>query len=112
MFYEHLDQTLLLIFFIMTVVFYLVNRIFQGEKQVEYRDDERWRLIKLKSQSITIAYVEIVMLTLGLLFIGLPITFDISIPISVERLSLITFNLLMLKSMIEYFALRYFDKRL
>lgn len=112
MFYEHLDQTLLLIFFITTVGFHFRNLVFQDKKQKEYYDDERWRLVKLKSKSVIISYIEIVMVTLGLLFIILPITFNISIPMSVERLSFITFSLLMSKSMIEYFALKYFDKQL
>lgn len=66
---------------------------------------------KLKAKSVSIDYIDLVMVGLGLLFVGLPITFRVSIQISVERLAAITFNLLMLKSMIEYFALRYFDKR-
>ncbi|MDR2832623.1 MAG: hypothetical protein LBV67_02790 [Streptococcaceae bacterium] len=110
MFYKNLDQTLLFIFFIVAAIFHLVSLVYQDKKEKEYHDDNRWRLIKLKSQSVIISYIEVVMVVLGVLFVGLPITFGIRIPISVERLSLITFNLLLLKSAIKYFSLKYFDK--
>ncbi len=58
-----------------------------------------------------IVYIEVVMISLGLLFIGLLVTSDFSIPI-LERLSLITFNLLMMKPVVEYFTLKYFDRRM
>ncbi|MCO7181463.1 hypothetical protein [Lactococcus formosensis] len=112
MFYEHLDQSLLFVFFVITAIFYLVNRVYQDKKEKEYHNDDRWRMSKLKAKSVSIDYVNLVMVGLGLLFIGLPITFGISLQISVERLAAVTFNLLMLRSMIEYFALRYFDKRM
>lgn len=41
MFYEHLDQSLLLVFFVITAIFYLVNRVYQDKKEKEYRNDER-----------------------------------------------------------------------
>lgn len=112
MFYEHLAQSLLLIFFVIAAIFHLVNRVYQDKKEKEYRNDERWIMIKLKAKSVSIDYVNLVMVGLGILFIGLPITFGISLQISVERLAAVTFNLLMLRSMIEYFALRYFDKHM
>lgn len=58
-----------------------------------------------------IVYIEVVMISLGLLFIGLLVTSDLSIPI-LERLSLLTFNLLMMKLVVEYFILKYLDRRM
>lgn len=105
-----MDQILLLGFFIIVAVFYFVNILYQDQIKKKYHNFEHWREIKLKARSVSMSYIEIVTLILAILFVGLPITFSFSIKISVERLSMIAFNLVMLKSMVEYFALRYFNK--
>jgi Na+/H+ antiporter NhaD/arsenite permease-like protein len=105
-----MDQIVLLAFFMIVAVFYFLNIFYQDKKKNEYHD-EQWKEIKLKAKSVSMSYLEIVTIILVMLFAVLPSVLSISIKISVERLSLITFNLVMLKSMVEYFALRHFDKQ-
>ncbi|MDG6120737.1 hypothetical protein [Lactococcus formosensis] len=111
MFYDHLDQTILVVFLIIVIVSYFTNVFYQGKKEKEYHNDDYWKELKVNARSISMYYIEIVTVVLAMLFTIFPATSDFHIEISLERLSLVTFNLIMLKSMVEYFALKYLDKR-
>lgn len=112
MFYKSLDQILMLALTVLVLVFFFLNLIYQIKKQSEYNNDERWKMILLKAKSIISVYTFIVATVIGFLFTMIPVLFDFSIQISVTRLATLVFDFLMLQSMIEYFAIRYFDKRL
>lgn len=102
------EQTILLIFLVMAlgVTFWLY--ILKAKKQVNYRGDERWKLIQLKANNTANAVNWILILLLGIL----PMFVDEQITFTLRRIT--TFGLIYfgIRNLIELTAIIYFDKQL
>lgn len=102
------EQTILLIFLIMSLGITLWLYILKAKKQVNYKDDERWKLIQLKANNTANTANWILILLLAIL----PLFVDDQITFTLRRV--ITFGLIYfgIRNLLELIATIYFDKKI
>lgn len=105
------EQMIILIFLIAGVGATLFLYLWKAKKEMEYKRDERWQLIQLKSNH-TANYVNYVLIVL--LAVGEAITLfsDVTVTFTFNRLLTFGTLFLALRNAIELAALFHFDKRL
>lgn len=109
MFYARLDQILLLIVNIALMIMSFRNYYFQNSKTDEYKNDERWRMILAKRKTIVLYYYDLVMMFFALCY-TLTLVFDLKFTITESHLFLYGALIFLVRTPVEYFALRYYDK--
>ena len=98
------EQTIILIFLVMALVITLWLYILKAIKQVNYKGDERWKLIQLKAN---IAHsILIVLIAVLPLFISMQTT------ITLQRVSIFALLYIGIRNLIELVATIYLDKQL
>lgn len=92
--------------------FILLTNNFNDKKKAEYKNDERWQLIKLKVNSVILKYFNVIIGIVGLGFIFFDAFILNSPTIPIANALKYVFYLLLLRYPVEYFALRYYDGKL
>ena len=82
---------------------------YQGRKEKAYKNDERWKDIVAKSMRIMRKYFQISLSVSALLVLFL---FRLEVEISLWPVFLLLIVLELTGSVIEFFTLRYYDKRM
>lgn len=105
------DQIIILFFLVTGTAMTLYLYVWKAKKEMEYKKDERWQLIQLKANNAANIsnYILILLIAVGdtvLLF------FKTEISISLNRVFLFGILFLALRNAIEFYALKYFDRRL
>lgn len=105
------EQNIILFFLILATGFTLFLYLWKAKKEICYKKDERWQLIQNKANNTTnyLNYILIALLTI------LHATFlfsDIQITLTLNRILIYALLLFGLRNTIEFFALRYFDKKI
>lgn len=81
------------------------------EMQTSYKNDERWKLILIKVNNVTIKfYNSISLLVLLGFFLGTVV--DLNIKVTLSNIFLIISLFIMSRNIVEYFAVKYYDKRI
>lgn len=105
------EQTILLFFIILSIVITIFLSVWKSKKEIDYKKDERWQLIKNKANEAANQSHYIVIVLLGIVqFIS--INFDINISITLNRLMTYAIYFIGLRNAIELFALKYFDEQI
>lgn len=102
------EQIILFIFLVMSVAITLWLYILKAKKQVNYKGDERWKLIQLKANNAANAVNWILILLLAIL----PLLVEEQTTFTLQRVT--TFGLIYvgIRNLIELAATVYFDKQL
>lgn len=87
------------------------NDHIRRERQTSYKNDERWQLILIKVNNVTIKFYKLISL-LVLLGFFLGTVVDINIKVALSNILLVTAFVIMSRHIVEYFALKYYDKRI
>ncbi len=99
------EQTIILIFLVMALGITLWLYILKAIKQVNYKGDERWKLIQLKANNAA----NLAHLILIVLIAVLP--FFITI-VTLQRVSILALLYIGIRNLIELVATIYLDKQL
>ena len=102
------EQTILLIFLVMALAVTLWLYILKAKKQVNYKGDERWKLIQLKANNTANAVNWILILLFGIL----PMFVDEQMTFTLQRVTTLGLIYLGVRNLIELVATIYFDKQL
>lgn len=104
-----MDQAIILVYLIIALVFVFLSSGFKDKKEKEYKNDERWQLVKQKASKITLKYFDLllVLICLGAFYYDL---WDSQSIITLKRVFQYGFYIIMLRNPIEYFAFRYYDR--
>ena len=102
------EQIIILIFLVLALGATLWLYILKAKKQVEYKGDERWKLIQLDANNAA----NISNAVLIVLLVVLPLFIDSQTTFTLQRV--ITFALIYIgiRNLIELVATIYFDKKL
>lgn len=107
-----MSQGIMLALLLILSVFVVANSKFKEKKQKEYKNDERWQLIVLKSSKILMLYFYAIFLltAVGYVYFGM---FNTPSPtIALRTVFQYAFYLFILRNAVEYIALRYYDSAL
>ncbi len=104
-------QTILLLLTLAMLAAFLYGLHYRAQKEMQYKNDERWHLIQLKAGQIAYHYFQglVVLIAVGityLLFLPEPVL------ISLEKALTTSFNLIILGQLIEAAALKYYDRQM
>ena len=105
------EQTIILFFIILGAGITLFLYIWKAKKEIDYKKDERWQLIQIKSNNAA-NYSNYFLIVLLAVLQTISLFSDIQITFTLN--SLLTYGLLFicLRNTIELSALKYFDKKL
>ena len=102
------EQTILLIFLVAALIVTLGLYFLKARKQMQYKGDERWKLIQLKANNTA----NLSNAVLIVLLVVLPLFIDSQTTFTLQRV--VTFALIYIgiRNLIELAATIYFDKKL
>lgn len=103
--YSNFMTLLMVLMLILTFAFIT----WQGKKQMERENDERWKRVIEKSNMIALHYYEIVILIVTTVT-GLERFFHLEAFITQAKICIFTVIIVWLKYLVQHFAIRYFDK--
>lgn len=105
------EQTIILFFLIVGLGITLFLFIWKAKKSMEYKNDERWQLLQNKANNVANYSNNILII---LLFIGEMVSLfsDIQTTFTLDRVLTCILLFICLRNAIEFFALRYFNKRM
>lgn len=105
------EQTIILIFLVITLAATLWLYLLKAKKEVAYKGDERWKLIQIKAgQTANIVnWILIVLLAAG---VSYQLFADAQPVFTLQRVILFGELFIGLRNVIELAAMMYFDKRL
>ena len=105
------EQTILLLFIILSIGITIFLYVWKSKKEIDYKNDERWQLIKNKANDVAnkLNYILIVFLAIVQ---TISINYDINITFTLNRLMTYGIYFIGLRNAIELFALKYFDDQI
>ncbi|MFB6467432.1 hypothetical protein ACE38V_11550 [Cytobacillus sp. Hz8] len=93
------------------MVFILKNDRIRRESQTSYKNDERWQMILIKVNNVTLKFYKLFSLLVVLGYL-LGTVVDLNIKVTLSTVLFIIALVLMSSNIVEYFALKYYDKRI
>lgn len=108
---EVLGRIVTLIYACSMVVFIILGEIFSKSKTKKYKNDEKWKLVKTKANTIVLKYYSAISLGVTLLY-----SINIFVPkhylptLSFENFVTVALYVALLRYAVEYLALRHFDR--
>lgn len=104
------EQSIILIFIIFMTFITLYLYLWKAKKEIEYRKDERWQLVQNKANHAAnfSNYFLIILIAVGE---TITLFYDIQMTFTFNRVLILGTLFIGLRNSIEFFALRYFDKR-
>lgn len=105
------EQIIILLFLILGTGSTIFLYVWKAKKEIDYKKDERWKLIQNKANNTAnyLNYILIVFLAIGDTIL---IFCDIHITLTLNRVFTYVLCFIGLRNAIELFALRYFDNQL
>lgn len=105
------EQIIILIFLILALGATLWLYILKAKKEVDYKRDDRWKVIQIKAnQTANIAnWILIILLAIG---ISIPLLVDTQIMFTLNRVILFGELFIGLRNLIELVAIIYYDRKL
>ena len=101
------EQTILLIFLVAALVVTLGLYFLKARKQMQYKGDERWKLIQLNANNAA----NISNTVLIILLVVLALFTDSQMTFTLQRVVTFTLIYIGIRNLIELVATIYFDKR-
>ena len=102
------EQTIILIFLVMALVITLWLYILKAIKQVNYKGDERWKLIQLKANNAANLAQSILIVLIAVL----PFFINMQTTVTLQRVSILALLYIGIRNLIELVATIYLDKQL
>ena len=102
------EQTLFLIFLVSALAVTLGLYFLKAKKQMQYKGDERWKLIQLNANNAA----NISNTVLIVLIVVLPLLIDSQTTFTLQRVVTFVLIYIGIRNLIELVATIYFDKRL
>ena len=102
------EQTILLIFLVMALGITLWLYILKAIKQVNYKGDERWKLIQLKANNAANLAHSILIVLIAIL----PLFINMQTTVTLQRVSIFALLYIGIRNLIELVATIYLDKQL
>ena len=102
------EQTILLIFLVAALAVTLGLYFLKAKKQMQYKGDERWKLIQLNANTAA----NISNTVLIVLIVVLPLLIDSQTTFTLQRVVTFVLIYIGIRNLIELVATIYFDKRL
>lgn len=107
-----MSQGFILVVLLILVAFLAADSRFKDKKQMEYKNDERWKLILMKANKILMLYFYTIFLILTFGYIYFAVFSTSSPTVALRTVFAFAFYLFILRNVIEYIALRYYDNAL
>lgn len=105
------EQSILLFFIILSIGITIFLSVWKSKKETDYKNDERWQLIKNKANEASNQSHYIAIGLLGIVQ-TISINHDINITITLNRLMTYGIYFIGLRNLIELFALKYYDNQI
>ncbi|WOO35339.1 hypothetical protein R2R35_16235 [Anaerocolumna sp. AGMB13020] len=105
------NQTIILVFLLVTTGITLFLYVWKAKKEIEYKKDERWQLLQNKANNAANYSFSILIVIVAIGSI-VPLFYDIQLSFTFNQVLIYAMLFVGLRNGIELFALRYFDKRL
>ena len=102
------EQTIFLIFLVSALAVTLGLYFLKAKKQMQYKGDERWKLIQLNANNVA----NISNTVLIVLIVVLPLLIDSQTTFTLQRVVTFVLIYIGIRNLIELVATIYFDKRL
>ena len=102
------EQTIILIFLVMALGITLWLYILKAIKQVNYKGDERWKLIQLKANNAANLAHAILIVLIAIL----PLFINMQTTVTLQRVSILALLYIGIRNLIELVATIYLDKQL
>ena len=102
------EQTIFLIFLVSALAVTLGLYFLKAKKQMQYKGDERWKLIRLNANNAA----NISNTVLIVLIVVLPLLIDSQTTFTLQRVVTFVLIYIGIRNLIELVATIYFDKRL
>ena len=102
------EQIIILLFLIFSLGITLSLYILKAKKQINYKGDERWEMIQLKSYKIAdiSTWLLVIMILLLMFFV------DSKSTITIQRLSIYCLLYIGIRNLLDLAAIIYFDQKL
>ncbi|GAF40637.1 hypothetical protein FC83_GL000232 [Agrilactobacillus composti DSM 18527 = JCM 14202] len=107
-----MSQPLLLAIIIILMIAYFYNLHYRAKKQVQYKNDERWREIELLSSRIGYKFFQYLVILIAIGMVYLTFIPSVNIDISLSRTLFLGFAVIILGQLVEMVALKVFDHRM
>lgn len=105
-------QLAMLLFTVILMIVFFYNLSYRSRKASEYKNDERWQTIELKSNRIATYYYQFVMVLIVICITMLLFIDSLNIDVSLSRTLNFGFYVIIIGQIIEMLALKYFDERM
>ncbi|MCH4171136.1 MAG: hypothetical protein LKF36_07925 [Lactobacillus sp.] len=107
-----MSQPLILTIIIILMVAYFYNLHYRAKKQIQYKNDERWREIELRASRMGYKFFEYLVILIAIGMVYLTFMPAANIDISLSRTLFIGFAVIILGQLVEMVALKVFDSRM
>ncbi|MBO0450630.1 MULTISPECIES: hypothetical protein [Enterococcus] len=107
-----MSKLLILLGLLILFLFILLKDSYSKKREVEYKNDERWQQIKLKSSVIVLKFYDMIIVLNCLAFFFTDLFNNHFASITLVKAFLYAFYIMLVRYPVEYFALRYYDQRL
>ncbi|MCC3868049.1 hypothetical protein [Terrisporobacter mayombei] len=105
------EQIIILLFLILGTGSTIFLYVWKAKKEIDYKKDERWKLIQNKA-NITANYLNYILIVFLAIGDTILIFCDIHITLTLNRVFTYVLCFIGLRNAIELFSLRYFDNQL
>lgn len=107
---EIINKWIPLIFVLLMIGFIVLNDRFNKSKSKKYKNDERWQLIKAKSNHTILKYYGVVSTVFLVLYILITFSSDRFDFLTLDQFLQGGFYFVLFRYAVEYLALRHFDR--
>lgn len=105
------EQILILLFLIIAFTVTIIMYMWEAKKSIEYKNDERWKLILLKSKKIADLSNWLLLIALAILS-TMDVFSNLNVMISLTRLTLIGEIFVGLHNTLELFSAVFYDHKI
>lgn len=106
-----MDQLIILSITVILLLSYLYYIFYKSKKQKEYQNDERWQTIQSQANKIGYTYFQVLLIIIAAATTLLLFFPNWNIDISLDRVLMFAFYLIILGQIVEFGALKYYDKK-
>lgn len=96
---------------VILLVSYVYSLFYKAKKQTEYQNNERWQNIQTLASKIGYAYFQFLLIIIAIATTLLLFFPTWNIDISLERVLMFAFYLIILGQIVELGAIKYYDKK-
>lgn len=107
-----MGQAIILAILVSIIVFMFLNTRYKERKYTEYKNDERWQLVKAKSAETLLKFYDVVVVIISAGSVYFILFGNSTQTITLEHAFNYALYLVMFRYPVEYFSLRYYDKTL